>query len=216
MSTQPRAWVRENHRSKTEKRHPSKKRWEVVYLDPTTRKRRTKGGFRTKQAAQEWADEFTSTARHGQWVDPDLGGVTFAKLAGEWLAAQHFDRRHTANGYRRIITGNNDLTRTFGDAPISSITHESVSRFIKETALTKAPQTVRHQFYVLRMVLDFAVYNRRLTLNPARTIDPKRLPRNKKMHVHEEQRYPLTLAETERIIEESPGEWWGLRAGGEA
>lgn len=197
-----RAWVRVSHRTKD--LHPSRKRWEVVYADPGTKSRRTKGGFKTKGEAQEWAEEFTGSVRRGQWVDPEHGRVSFRKLAGEWFSAQHFERHHTANGYRRIITGNNDLMRTFGDAPVSSITHEAVSRFIKETAQTKAPQTVRHQFYVLRTVLDFAVYNKRLMVNPARTIDPRRLPKARRMHVYEEQRYPLTVAETERIIAALP------------
>jgi hypothetical protein len=203
MSKQkPRAWVRVSHRTKD--LHPSKQRWEVIYSEPG-QKQRTKGGFPTKGAAEDWADDFLSKTRHGQsWIDPKQADITFRDMAKLWFNSQHFDRSQTAHGYRRIIQGSNDLMTTFGHVPIGAITNEAVASYIKTSATTKAAQTVRHRFYVLRTVLDFAVFNQRLHINPARSISPKSLPSPKKMHVQEEQRYPLTTAETESIIAVMP------------
>lgn len=203
MSKQkPRAWVRVSHRTK--ELHPSKQRWEVIYSEPG-HKQRTKGGFPTKASAEDWADDFLSKTRHGQsWIDPKQGDITFRDMARLWFNAQHFERSHTAHHYRRMIEGSNNLMETFGDVPIGVIANEAVASYIKQTAARLAPQTVRHRFYVLRTVLDFAVFNQRLHVNPARSISPKSLPSPKKMHVHEEQRYPLTSAETERIIAAMP------------
>ncbi|KAA1423196.1 tyrosine-type recombinase/integrase [Nocardioides antri] len=197
------AWVRRNDRTKD--LHPSKQKWEVLWTDPEQAyKKRTKGGFSSKAAARAWADDFLDRVRNGRYTDPARAEVTFRTLAEEWLAAQHFDRRHTANGYRRIVEGNNDLMETFGNTPIGEVTYSAILRYIKDSASRLAAQTVRHRFYVLRTVLDYAVYNRRLAVNPARSVAPRTLPSVKRMKAHEEKRYPLTLGETERIIAAMP------------
>ena len=75
-------------RPQQEERLPNgRKRYEVAYTDPDTRLRRTKGGFTTKRAAQDWADQFMSTARRGDWIDPERSRVTFAVVARQWLDA---------------------------------------------------------------------------------------------------------------------------------
>ncbi|UMG92834.1 tyrosine-type recombinase/integrase [Nocardioides sp. TF02-7] len=200
------AWVRKSHRTKH--LHPSKQKWEVIWEDPEHDRKpyteRTKGGFTSKAAAEEWAKDHRERTRSGAYTDPTRAEVTFRTLAEEWLAAQHFDRRHTANGYRRIIEGNNDLMDTFGDTPIGEITYAAVLRYIKDASSRLAAQTVRHRFYVLRTVLDYAVHNRHLPTNVARSVPPRTLPSVKRMKAHEEKRYPLTLTETERIIAAMP------------
>ena len=204
---EPKAWVRKSH--KTKDLHPSKQKWEVIYTAPEhpTRKpysQRTKGGFTSKAQAQAWASEFLDRVRAGTYTDPTKAEATFRAVATDWLAAQHFNRRHTANGYRRILKGDNDLMKRFGDVPIGEITYNAVLRYIKDASSALAAQTVRHRFYVLRMVLDYAVHNRLLASNPARNVPPRTLPTVKRMKSHEENRYPLTTQETERIIAAMP------------
>lgn len=199
------AWVRKAH--KTKHLHASKQRWEVIWTDPEATppyKQRTKGGFTDKRAAQAWADDFLNRARSGTYTDPAKAEVTFRALAGEWLDAQHFDRRHTHNGYRRMIEGSNDLMATFGDVAIGDITYTAVLRYIKDASSRLGAQIVRQRFYVLRMVLDYAVHNRLLATNVARSVPPRTLPSVKRAKAHEERRYPLTTEETERIIEVMP------------
>ncbi|MGD9958138.1 tyrosine-type recombinase/integrase [Nocardioides sp.] len=204
MSTKPRAWVRENHRSKAEKRHPSKKVWEVVYVDPTTQKRRTKGGFSNKAAAEEWADEFTSTARRGQWIDPERARATFGQVADQWFNSQHFDREKTRYNHQKMFGGDNALMKAFRDMPIGDITPTGISTFVKETAQSRAAQTVRHQFYALRMVLDYAVDNDMLLLNPARRVNVRRLPKPADMAEHERKRDRLTTTDVDKLVAALP------------
>jgi integrase len=199
------AWVRKSYRTKD--LHPSKQRWEVIWTDPHANppyKQRTKGGFPNKSSAQAWANDFLREARNGTYTDPDKAEVTFRDLAQEWMEHQSFKRLNTASHYRRIIEGNNDLMRTFGDMPIGEITYTAVLRYIKQASDKLGPQTLRHRFYVLRTVLDFAVDTKRLPVNVAQLVKPNTLPSVRKMEDHEERRYPLTLAETERIIAALP------------
>lgn len=201
------AWVRKSHRTKH--LHPSKQRWEVIYEDPHHPTKppyteRTKGGFPTKAAAEDWAKDHRDRTRSGAYTDPIKGTATLSEVAARWVEATPFKRINTERSTRGIIDGQNHLTRTFGDVPIGDITYGSVLHFIKTMSAERSAQTVRHQFYVLRTVLDYAVEERLIPANPAQLVKPKMLPTVKKVREHEEKRHPLTLAETERIIEAMP------------
>lgn len=207
MSTQPRAWVRESHRNTRPdgtKKPRKDRRWEVVSVDPDTRKRRTKGGFSSQTAAQEWADEFMSRSRRGEWIDPERARVSFGVLAQQWYDSQHFDRERTRFNHRKMFGGNNALMQAFRNVPIGDISATRISSFIKETAQVRAAQTVRHQFYALRMVLDYAVDNDLLLVNPARRVNVRRLPRPANMAEHDRKRDRLTTEQVDRLVAALP------------
>lgn len=211
MSTKPRAWVRESHKNMRDgKRRPKAElRWEVVYVDPNTAKRRTKGGFRSKATAQEWAEELKADLRHRpDWIDPSKATPTFREVARQWLAGQYFDRAHTANHYRRIIEGNSDLMETFGDVLVGRITTEDVRLYVNQAASRLAAQTVRHRFYVLRYVLDYAVEKKIIRVNPVRAIHKLRLPAQPKVEDHERKQKQrgrrLTPEQIDRLVDVLP------------
>lgn len=201
MTRPARAWVRLSHRTRSA--HPSKRRWEVVYEDPTRNYRqRTKGGFTSKADADRWARGHRTATEQGRYIDSEAAAVTFRAFAEAWLAAQAFDRARTGDGYRKIITGpNSALNLAFGPVPLGDITHESVSQFLADLSSRRAPQTVRHHYYVLRQVLDYAVRSQRLATNPAMGV---RLPRQRKVWEAEEERYPLTTAQVRAIVANLP------------
>jgi len=174
-----------------------------VYEDPTRNYRqRTKGGFTSKADADRWARAHRTATEQGRYIDSEASAVTFRAFAEAWLAAQHFDRARTGDGYRKIITGpNSALNLAFGSVPLGDITHESVARFLADMSARRAPQTVRHHYYVLRTVLDYAVRTQRIATNPAMGV---RLPRQRKVWEAEEERYPLTTAQTRAIIAHLP------------
>lgn len=203
-SKAPRAWVRESDYSKKQNRPSGEKLWEVAYVDPKSKKRRTRGGFKTKAAAQEWADHFMANARRGEWIDPSRGEVTFGALAEPWFAAQHFDRKGTEGGYRQMVRGNNAMTRTFNDVAIIDITAADVSTFTKEAVQSVSAQRVRHMFYTLRLVLDFAVDNDRLLLNPARRVNVRRLPKPTTVRAQERKRVRLSIADVDALVAAMP------------
>lgn len=103
-----------------------------------------------------------------------------------------------------MFGGNNALLRTFRDVPIGDIAPAAISAYIKETAQTRGAQTVRHQFYALRLVLDYAVDNDMLLVNPARRVNVRRLPRPENMADHERKRDRLTTPDIDRLVAALP------------
>jgi hypothetical protein len=120
-----------------------------VYETPTN-KRRTKGGFMTKQAAEHYRDHDTPAAKHNQgqaWVDPQRGDVLFRHLANEWLA-NYTSKSGKARGYSQhaqILSG--PLAATWADRRVGDITHGDVAGWLANLTASRAPSTVRHNFY---------------------------------------------------------------------
>jgi hypothetical protein len=52
-------------------------------------KHRTKGGFRTRKAAQAYATEIERAQQRGNTFDPKAGELTFRKQADLWLQSRH-------------------------------------------------------------------------------------------------------------------------------
>lgn len=200
--TRPRAWVRRDPRSRT--------RWQVVYAHPTLG-RSTRGGFRMQADANEWAVTFQAEARAGRWVDPARGDVRLADLATEWLAALTTDRARTRESYEAILTGPNSLLSNVSAAgvdllamPVGEITYGVLRAWLGKVSARRGASTVRNNFYVLRSVLDYAVESGRIPANPAARIKGKALPSPKRAERAEEDRYPLTAAEVDRIVKALP------------
>lgn len=60
----------------------------AVYRTPDG-KGRSKGGFTTKEAAEDYATEMEYNQRRGQTWDAKAGAASFASAAEEWLASRH-------------------------------------------------------------------------------------------------------------------------------
>jgi hypothetical protein len=165
-----RAWVRVSHRTKALSR--DKRRWEVVYEDPRQNyKRRTKGGFASKAAAERWRDhEFLQPARAGQWVDPARGDATFASVAEAWLST-YVSRSGKVRGYTQhaqIVEDKGSLVRTtFGERRIGDITPSDVGRWLNSMqADGKSASAIRHNFYTFRLVMRHAFQSRLIPSDP--------------------------------------------------
>lgn len=196
---QPRAWVNRDPRNK--------QRWRVQYEDPNNGyRRRTHGeGFTKKLDAQAWADRFKADAIHGTWIDPSRGRQLFSEVAGVWLDSAVFEKANTQAGYRRIIHGQRSLLNArFGSTPIGSITHYAVRQWVKDMAMVRQPSTVRNNFYVLRLVMAFAVTERFISRDPSTGV---KLPKSSRPNNVEEARFPLTPMQIGRIIEAMPEPW---------
>ena len=85
----------------------------------------------------------------------------------------------------------------WGTVPVGEITHGAVQTWISDLTSTKGATTVLRAFGVLASILDFAVRDRRLTLNPARGVNLPRKPKK-------EHRY-LSHDEAIRLAENSGG-----------
>lgn len=198
---EPRAWNPKVYPGDKDK-HPRDQRWRVQYEDPNQNfNRRTKGGFRTKAAAQAWRAEFLRGATEGGWIDPAEGRVTFHAVATDWLATHKTTKAKTRAGYQGIIEA-----CPFRDTQLSNITYEAIRRWVAKQAATKKPTTVRNSFYVLSAVLDYAVDIGRINTNPA-TKARRHLPTPIPLHRLEQARYPLTTAEAQNVCNALPEPW---------
>ncbi|MBF4768341.1 site-specific integrase [Nocardioides agariphilus] len=211
--TGPRAWVRVSQRTKAKNIPANKRRWEVLYEDPNADppfKKRTKGGFQTKAAAERWRDEESPAAKHnaGQpWVDPSRGDVTFQAVAEEWLAT-YTSKSGKARGYSQhaaIITGPKSLVRTaFGHRRIGDITHGDVAAWLAAQTASRAPSTVRHNFYTLRRVIRYAVANGLIMRDPTIALS---LPEQRDVHTQQADRVIPSTAQVLALIAATPEPW---------
>lgn len=214
------SWIRES--SKNKGKPKSERRWEVVYNDPLTGRRRTKGGFPRKRDAEEWQTAHEHSRRAGSYMDPaSSGGATFQQAAREWLGTRADLKPRTAGSYRTILEGpNSRLMRKFGGAPVGNVRREDVQGFIDELRASKlSPSTIRNNYYVMTQVMSELVKRRCLPYNPCADVH---LPRAATPQQTEDERYNLSPGDVHRICAALPAPYSlvvliaayvGLRAG---
>ncbi|MDV8008632.1 tyrosine-type recombinase/integrase [Rhodococcus sp. IEGM 1318] len=141
-------------------------RYVVKYRTPDG-KGRSKGGFTTKKAAEDYATEVDFNQNRGTTFDAKAGGVTFRSVAGDWLASRMDLKPRTRQGYAYILNTGADLDATFGGYPLKKITRPLIVSWIaRRVSEGKRPSTIKHQYFILKQVLDQAVADGRLSANP--------------------------------------------------
>ena len=143
----------------------------------------TKGGFETRKAARSFGVQAESAAAKGLVFDPSRGKMLFRDAAAIWLESRKGNTRNNAGNHRSALTPAEQrrgdgkvigIDAVFGSYPLNKITREYIQDWVNRlTAAGKAPSTVRHQFWTVRMVLEQAVVDGRLAVSPA---DHVRLP----------------------------------------
>jgi integrase len=140
-------------------------------------KDRTKGGFRTRKAANAYATKVEDGKMRGVEFDPKAGGITFRKAAAEWVESRHDLKATTLAGHRYALAPASErrgdgktlgIDAVFGGFPLNAIKRERISDWVQRmVAAGKQPSTVRHAYFLVRMVLAQAVADGRLSTNPA-------------------------------------------------
>jgi integrase len=149
---------------------PRTGRWEARFRDSAGRQH-TKT-FDTKADARAFVSSVETDVQRGQWIDPQLGRITFA----EW--AVHVDRTRVD---RRPTTQARDATlmRTrvlpaFGDRSLALITSTDIKAWIPDlTAAGLAASTVRKCYQLVSRVLEEATHSGLIAVSPCRRV---RLP----------------------------------------
>jgi integrase len=190
-------------------------RWRARYPDPL------RGGtaqiersFDTKAEGQEWLVDMQHRAKTGTYIDPAASARLLSDVVDEWRGTWTDLEPKTKAGYESIL--NQHILRRWPRARISAITPDAVQKLVNELAATKAPNTVRRVYTVLRAILALAVRRRYLATNAADGVKlPKKAPKNK-------QRLYLSAAEVRALAEAMPeryrtatyvAAYCGLRAG---
>lgn len=111
----------------------------------------------------------------GQWIDPDDASTTFGDYATAWLAAQT-----SAPGTVTLINSNlrNHLLPALGSVPLGRIRTSQCQAVVTglrtRTGHPLAPSTVEQVVQHLRQILNGAVQDRLIPVNPAASV---KLPR---------------------------------------
>jgi integrase len=149
------------------------KRYMVRYRTPqhTQTKKR---GFRTKRAAEAFANAVEVEKLTGNYVAPSLGQVTIGELGKEWLARQ---AHHKASWSARLESvWRVHVEPKWGRRRIADIRQTEVQKWVAELKLSAS--SVAHAHTVLAGILDDAVADRRLAANPSRGVKlPRKTPK---------------------------------------
>ena len=133
--------------------------------------------FQRKTDAKRWDADQLVKLQSGAWIDPTRGRVSFGTLAEEWQnSRQHLAVRSQETTQFLLESY---VIPLLGRFPIAVISATDVERVL--TAMTVrglATATRRRVLSVIRLVLDYAVRDRRISVNVARSIPlPKGTPK---------------------------------------
>lgn len=166
------------------------RRYRVRYWKPD-RTQGAKRGFRTKRDAQAFVASLENSMNRGDYVDASAGRVTVAQLGPDWLEGKKVLK---PSSYRPLDAAwRNHVEPVWGKYAISTIRTSDVQNWITRLSKgdldavppvkPKSATTVIRAYGVLAGILDMAVKDRRISINPARGVDD--LPRKKrKRHIY--------------------------------
>lgn len=167
----------------------------VRYRKPdrgTTMKR----GFRTKRAAEQWANSVEVKKVTGDYVAPSLGRITVGELAADWLARKE---QATAPSHYRMIES---AWRVHVKPPWDKVSVADVDQLDVEAWIARlgtkgaGATTVLRAHGVLSGILGAAVKAKRIVVNPAKGVE--NLPRKTaRRHIY------LSADDVYRLADES-------------
>lgn len=122
-------------------------------------------GFRTKKAADAYANDLETDRRRGIWIDPTDSRTTVADWTAQWFPTLDVDPR-TIDNYRSYLT--NHILPHWGTSSLGDITTLDVTTWIKQLRSHLAASTVNCIVCVFAMLMDDAVDQHLIPANPVR------------------------------------------------
>jgi integrase len=146
----------------------------VRYRKPDNRQTMRRG-FRTKRAAEQWANKIETDKATGAYIAPTLGRITVGGLAARWLARK--ERASAPSHYRMLESAwRIHVQPHWGEIAVADVDLLAVEEWIDGMVVDGAgASTVLRAYGVLAGILSDAVKGRRLAANPARGVE--NLPR---------------------------------------
>jgi len=145
--------------------------WRARYRDEAGREHARH--FARKVDAQRWLDDVSSAVVTGTYTDPRTSRVTLADWSATWLAGQ----AHLKATGRTRVEGivRNYVVPRWGSTRLRDVSHAEVQAWVTELmAGGLSASSVQRAHGILSQMLDLAVRDRRLAVNPAKGA---RLPR---------------------------------------
>jgi integrase len=163
-------------------------RWCVRYRTPSGQQRNKT--FTRKIDAERYLTGIEHSKIVGSYVDPSRSKITMGEWADEWLSAQQHLKASTFAKYQGTVA--KWIKPQWGSAQLSRITHADVQRWVG--GLTLGPGSKRQTFRVLSLILDLAVRDGRIAVNPAAGVRLPRVVKPEKRFLTPEQVHQLADA----------------------
>lgn len=128
----------------------------------------SESGFPTRTAAKRYGEDQESDIRNKRWVDPARGAIHLADYYRQWTGAQ--DHAPSTTEFYDSLFRTHLLPR-WSATEIREITPFDVDRLEKELRAARSTSTADGVMTLLRMLMEDAVWDKRLTTSPVR---PKR------------------------------------------
>lgn len=125
--------------------------------------------FERRSEAKGWEADQLTKLRSGGWIDPARGQVSFGHLADEWQGSREHLAVRSQETTRFLL--DSYVLPVLGRTPLAAISAADVERMLATmTARGLATATRRRALSVTRLVLDYAIRDRRLTTNVGRQV----------------------------------------------
>ena len=150
------------------RRRDGSTKWEARWRNPLNQRDRHERTFRRKDAAVRWLADMDSSTHAGTFIDPRRADRPLSRVADEWRESWTDLEPKTRAGYDHILRLH--VLPKFGDWKVGAVQADAIQRWVNDLAATRAPNTVRRIYGVLRSVLRFAAERRYIGLNPCEAV----------------------------------------------
>jgi integrase len=132
--------------------------------------------FQKKVDADRFANASEVAKHNGSWIDPGRGRILFSEWVEKWQPSQVHLRPSSRARDESYL--NTHILPRFGNVPLSKIQNAEIRAWIAElSALGLAPGTVGKAKQIVSKILQAAVDDRRLPVNPADRVPLPRIER---------------------------------------
>jgi integrase len=121
--------------------------------------------FTQRADANAFLDATSTTIRRGDWIDPELGRISFGRYVDLWLAQRTDIRPRTREQYGLLIE--NKLKPAFGQRELAKVTPLHVRSWYADVA-AKTPGSARSAYRLLKAIFNTAILDDLIVKNPCR------------------------------------------------
>lgn len=151
-------------------------RWRVQYRDPQG-KSRTKQGFETKDAAEDWAAKNVVEIITDEWIAPEDQETAVADLWPRWWRSKE---KELESSSAQAIQSSWDahVNPRWGTCKVGEVKPDEVQDWVDELAARRSASVVHRAVEILRSLMSDAVRYRKVRRNPV--VGVRLPPRTKK------------------------------------
>jgi integrase len=142
----------------------------------------------------------------GTYLDPSRSKITVQAWTDEWLAAQTHLKPSTRARYENILSRH--ITPRWGSTPLHGVSHADVQKWI--SSINLAPASIRYVHRVFSLIMELAVRDKRIPLNPATRVRLPKVGKAEKRFLKVEEVYRLADAAPQYPIPEVGGQYRAL------